>query len=160
MSHATFDPPTSAPAGSNRSTLTKTSRSTLVAGAVGLAAVLGIARWVQPDPRGYGTHEQLGLPPCAFRVLTRIPCPACGLTTSFAYVVRGEFGNAAVANIGGCLMALAAAGAVPWCLASAAAGRTLGIRSPEQVVTALLLAFVAVSFAGWLGRFLFFRGQG
>lgn len=132
----------------------------LVASAFGLAVVLGVARWVEPDARGYGTHEQLGLPPCAFRVLTRIPCPACGLTTSFAYVVRGEFRNAAAANIGGCLMALAVAGAVPWCLASAAIGRTLGIRSPEQAVSTFLLAFVAVSFAGWLVRFLFFRGQG
>lgn len=43
-----------------------------------------------PDPRGFGTHEQLFLPPCFFHWLTQLPCPACGLTTSFAHLVNGN----------------------------------------------------------------------
>ena len=34
-----------------------------------------------------GTHQQLGLPPCNFVTLTGYPCPACGMTTSFALLV-------------------------------------------------------------------------
>lgn len=51
-------------------------------------AILGIARYLRPSARGFGTHEQLGLPACTFLTLTGIPCPSCGLTTSFAYAAH------------------------------------------------------------------------
>jgi hypothetical protein len=54
-------------------------------------AVLAVARLLTPSPRGVGTHEQLGLPPCMLLKLTGIPCPSCGLTTSFAHAVRLHF---------------------------------------------------------------------
>jgi hypothetical protein len=47
-----------------------------------------------PDPRGYGTHEQFFLHGCIFRRLTTLPCPFCGLTTSFAHIVRGNLADA------------------------------------------------------------------
>jgi hypothetical protein len=58
--------------------------------AVALAsgALLAIARALVPDPSGLGTHTQLGLPPCGFFALFALPCPACGLTTSFAHTAR------------------------------------------------------------------------
>ncbi len=34
--------------------------------ALGWAAIFVIAWLLKPDPRGLGTHEQLGLPPCPF----------------------------------------------------------------------------------------------
>jgi hypothetical protein len=43
-----------------------------------------------PDPRGHGTHEQLGLPPCVFHLVTRLPCPGCGLTTSVCWMSHGR----------------------------------------------------------------------
>ncbi|MFW6132329.1 MAG: DUF2752 domain-containing protein [Planctomycetota bacterium] len=51
---------------------------------------LGIAASLEPARRGYGTHRQLDLPACAFRVRTGWPCPSCGLTTSVAAVTRGR----------------------------------------------------------------------
>ena len=34
--------------------------------ALGGVLVLSMAAAIEPDPRGYGTHTQLGLPPCGF----------------------------------------------------------------------------------------------
>jgi hypothetical protein len=50
--------------------------------------ILLIGRLLRPAAAGVGTHEQLGLPPCAFLHFTGIPCPACGLTTSVAHATR------------------------------------------------------------------------
>jgi hypothetical protein len=132
----------------------------LVAAAVAMAAVLGVARWLEPAERGYGTHEQLGLPPCAFRALTGVPCPSCGMTTSFAYAVRGRLWSAAWTNPGGCLLAVGVAGLVPWCLASAAVGRTIGLRSVERAVIVAVVAVFGTSIVAWVIRFLFFGRQG
>ncbi len=63
--------------------------------------ILLLAFFLTPDPSGHGTHTQLGLPPCGFLTMTGYPCPGCGLTTSFAHLIRGEVGNAARANVFG-----------------------------------------------------------
>lgn len=65
---------------------------------------IGVARALSPDPRGFGTHIQLGLPPCAFQAWTGLPCPACGLTTCFAHMARGQLTAAAEANTFGVLL--------------------------------------------------------
>ena len=69
---------------------TRIERLALLALAAGIAAVFTVATILKPDGRGYGTHEQLGLPPCEFRALTGFNCPHCGMTTSFAHMVRGQ----------------------------------------------------------------------
>lgn len=58
------------------------------------ATVLVIASRLNPSPKGFGTHQQLGLPPCPFLSITGLPCPGCGLTTSFAHMARFHFGAA------------------------------------------------------------------
>src|SRR5262245_31491696 len=65
----------------------------LLAAAAGVIAVLALARWLEPSPLGYGTHRQLGLLPCSFRRITGYPCPSCGMTTAFAWFVRGQLGR-------------------------------------------------------------------
>ena len=153
--YAALEPVTLKPGG-----MPNSSRWVLVLGAALLTGVLGLARWLRPDERGYGTHEQLGLPPCAFRLITGVPCPSCGMTTSFAYVVRGRLLAAVLVNPGGCLLAIGSAGLIPWCLASAVVGRTIGIRSPERATIVTVLIVIGLSAVAWAIRVFFFGEQG
>jgi len=68
--------------------------------------VLGIAIWLKPDPRGVGTHEQLGGGPCGMLQWTGLPCPTCGMTTAFAHTVRGQWLRAFWAQPAGFVFAL------------------------------------------------------
>jgi hypothetical protein len=63
-----------------------------IAAAVALAASVSVGALakVQPDARGYGTHEQLGLEPCGWPVTMGIPCPTCGCTTAACLLVHGR----------------------------------------------------------------------
>ena len=69
---------------------------------------LVLAGLLRPDPRGNGTHQQLGLPPCSLLILSGIPCPACGMTTSWALATKGRFQEALNAHVSGTLLALLA----------------------------------------------------
>jgi hypothetical protein len=61
-------------------------------------SVLAVALWLKPAAVGYGMPTQLGLPPCNFLLVPHLPCPSCGLTTSFAYAIRLQFWKAFLAN--------------------------------------------------------------
>ena len=51
-------------------------------------AVLATAISLSPDPRGFGTHRQLGLGTCTVMRLTGYPCPMCGMTTCFTHMAH------------------------------------------------------------------------
>ncbi len=126
----------------------------LVIVALGLMLVFGIAIWLKPydadgEPLELGTHLQLGLPPCTFRVLSGLPCPSCGLTTSFAFFVRGDLKNSARANAVGTLLAVFCLALVPWCLASAWRGRYYLVRSVEWPLLGAVLLFTVLLLARW-----------
>src|SRR5262245_26391128 len=70
-------------------------------------AVLVIARRLPPDPRGLGTHEALGLPQCGFVLVSGLPCPTCGMTSSFSLIMHGRPLAALVAQPAGALLCLA-----------------------------------------------------
>lgn len=88
-----------------------------------VATILSVAVWLKPDPRGFGTHQQLGMAPCGSFVLTGLPCPTCGMTTAFAYTVRGQWLKAATAQPTGFLLALGTAAAGVYALQALALGR-------------------------------------
>jgi hypothetical protein len=144
----------------NVASLGRRQRFGLVIAAVAMAGTLGLAAWITPDRRGYGTHEQLGLPPCAFRKVTGVVCPSCGMTTSFAYLVRGQVGRAARVNLGGCALAVSFVGLIPWCLVSASVGRTIGPQSLDRLALIGMLLVLGLSLLGWAIRILVFGGQG
>ncbi len=77
----------------------------------GVVAVFIVAANLTPDAHHVGTHRQLGLQPCSFIVVTRLPCPTCGMTTAFAHTVRGQVLAAMQAQPAGFLLAIATAGA-------------------------------------------------
>lgn len=83
----------------------------LLALATGLAclALLLVAAYVRPNPAGVGSHtSSLGLQPCQFLQTARLPCPGCGMTTSFSWFVRGNIvASTYVQPMGAMLAALA-----------------------------------------------------
>jgi hypothetical protein len=64
----------------------------LASGLVALvaSAVLTIAWILVPSEAGLGTHRQLGMPPCNWIVAADMPCPTCGMTTSFSHAAHGD----------------------------------------------------------------------
>ena len=124
------------------------------AGILGLALVIA-ARGLEPDPRGYGTHEQLGLSPCFFQEWTGRVCPACGTTTAWAHALRGDIRQAAAANLGGTLLCAVVVVGAPWLLSSAFAGRWLVVRPTLRWVLAAGTAWLAVALLDWLRRWHF-----
>lgn len=72
---------------------------------IGVLAAFAVSLAMTPAPEGFGTHQQLGLPPCSVRVWWGVPCPACGMTTSWSLFVRGWWGRSIVVNAGGWMLA-------------------------------------------------------
>lgn len=94
-------------------------RTAAAAVCAGSLAVLVVAARLNPDARGFGTHEQLGWEPCGMMVVAGLPCPTCGFTTSFALFVRGRWLESLVNQPAAFVLALATAMTV-WASAYAA----------------------------------------
>lgn len=127
-------------------------RGGLIGLAVCLVAGFGLALCLEPDPRGYGTHQRLGLPECTIRSLFDGPCPGCGMTTSFAYFVRGEFRASAQANPAGLWMAAGCLALIPWCGVSAYRGRLWGVDDPWPTAAVLAASWGGTSLLVWAWR--------
>lgn len=130
-------------------------RGSLTGIALGLVAVFAVAGWLNPynadgSPRTLATHQQLGLPPCNFIRLTGLPCPACGMTTSFALLMHGDLPNSLRANAVGTVLAGFCLLLIPWCLAGAVCQRTLFVRSLERAITVVVLAFLSMMLVRWV----------
>jgi hypothetical protein len=139
-------------------------RGGLVGLALGMVGLFGVALWLNPyeedgTPRRQETHTQLGLQPCTFYKLTGKPCPSCGMTTSFALLVRGDVVNSLKANAVGTLLAVFCLGLIPWGLASAYRQRTLFVRSMENTLVVLVIGFLVLMLLRW-GVMLALQGWG
>jgi Protein of unknown function (DUF2752) len=137
-----------------RPALTWVVRGGLIVTAAALAALFVVALRIDPygpggAPLTMGTHRQLGLPPCNFHRLTGLPCPSCGMTTSFALLVRGDIGPSLKANAIGTLLALTCLGLIPWSFVSAARGRWLWIRAVEPWLLWGVIVFVGLALVRW-----------
>lgn len=98
----------------------------VLAAALASAALLVVlGAWVHPDARGFGTHEQLGLPRCLFVEWTGIPCPGCGVTTAVAFAARGNVWQSLRTQPFGVVVVLAMLAFVVWAVRGQLAGRDL-----------------------------------
>lgn len=113
-----------------------------------------IAASLQPDPSGFGTHQQLGLPPCTFRFLFGKMCPSCGMTTSFSNFVRGQFVAAARANSAGLLLAIVCTVQIPWCWVSVYRGRLWSVSRPQLTCLWLMLSLAGICLVNWACRWM------
>lgn len=119
-----------------------------------LLMLLVTASRLQPASQGYGTHQQLGLPPCTVTALFGIRCPSCGMTTSWSHFVRGRFWQSFQSNAGGLLLAAASTAAGPWLLISAVRGRWCGWLPNDWAVLGAGLAILGVTVLDWSVRLL------
>lgn len=123
----------------------------LVAGLIGttLAAVLIIARMLPPDDRGFGTHERLGLPPCGLILTSGLPCPSCGMTTSFSLMMHGRPIDAFIAQPAGAALCLGAMIGLVLAVHAAATGRVIQVDWERLGPVRLMLGFALFVVGGW-----------
>lgn len=125
---------------------------------VATGSVLGIASWLEASGDGLGTHQQLGLPPCGWILTMDIPCPTCGMTTSFTHAAHGRFGESFLAQPLGSLLAIATAMAFLAGLLQLVTGaRVFGAFTPLWgkrtgiILAALLVGAWFFKIASWKG---------
>lgn len=136
--------------------LSVTTRVVLALLALGVVVVMGVAMRLRPDARGFGTHTQMGLGPCAFKTIFGKPCPSCGMTTAFSCVVRGRLPQAWRANPAGLVIASTCLALVPWLIFSSVSGRTWPFRSAEGPLVSVVLSSVALALVSWAFRLFWF----
>lgn len=101
------------------------------------------------QPRNFGTHEQLGLPPCGFNMLTGHPCPGCGMTTCFSLLAHGDLPAAWTINWAGVI----AAGGIAFLTIEGLVLMATSSNSPkvlERHVEVVALIIFGVAFVRWL----------
>jgi len=119
--------------------------------ALGCLVLLFTAASIRPSPSGVGTHEGLGLRECQFLETTGLPCPSCGMTTSWAWFVRGNLAASFYIQPMGFVLALGAAMTLWGAGYGAVTGRNpapLLRRLPGKGILLGLLGFAIVAW-GW-----------
>ena len=114
-------------------------------------AVLVTAAVLEPHESGQGTTPAL-FKPCPYRQQTGNPCLSCGMTTSFANMIRLRPTQAFEANPAGLLLFLITLATPPW-LIHAAVTRQDPFRFTRHPIWRWLLpAFAAVVAVVWIVR--------
>jgi len=119
---------------------------------------LALATWIRPDPRGFGTHEQLGLPACRMIEWTGFPCPGCGVTTSVALFAHGRLLESLHNQPLGFLIALAIPLYAAWALASHLMGRDLARDARVLRVRTFVIVLLALVAACWVYKIALVKG--
>jgi len=132
--------------------LSRRGRWGLLAASLVLVAGFALARSLTPDSRGFGTHQQFGLPDCTVQTLWNRPCPGCGMTTCFANLTRGRWMAAARANPAGVLLGVVCALLIPWLWLSAWRGVTIGVAAPLETLLILVVSVSCTTLAVWVFR--------
>lgn len=140
------------PTGTKSAVLPRRTRYLAALLGAGLLATLLVASRLEPDSRGRGTHEQLGLPPCTFALFSGWRCPACGMTTSWALATHGRVWEAFEAHATGTLLAIAALVVGLAATLVALGGRRLSWQPNENVLAGLALIVAVLVLIEWTLR--------
>ncbi len=131
-------------------------RGLLLVIVAGLCTVFTLAVLLNPyNPDGtaktMATHQgpPLNLPECTFKRATGMPCPSCGMTTSFSLLMHGDPLNSLKANWVGTLLALACLAFIPWAVASVFLKRPLFVRSIEKTFTVAVVSLLMLMLLRW-----------
>jgi hypothetical protein len=118
-----------------------------------ILCVFAVSLYLVPDRRGYGTHTQLGLPPCASKALLKISCPSCGMTTSFAWMSRGGVPQAFQANSFGPVLYSTVLAWWVLLVTFLIRGKRIKVNGlPKWSVLTMIFGYVGVYLATWLVR--------
>ena len=120
----------------------------------GCATISFIAAWISPDRCGLGSHRQLGLPPCNAVTVTGYPCPTCGMTTAFAYSVRGRLISAFYVHPAGLALALMTGMTAFASLGVIATGRVWVFNWYRISPAYVTLMMIAVILIGWIFKLM------
>jgi hypothetical protein len=154
-SSADFEPPVSVARAGKRSQ----EHWILLFGSLGaLVVFVVLALWIRPDPRGFGTHEQLGLPACKMMEWTGIPCPGCGVTTSVALFGHGRFLAALHNQPLGFLVGIAIPVCAAWTSARHWMGRDLAHDLKFLGLRSIVIAGLTVIALCWLYKLALVKG--
>lgn len=114
---------------------------------------------IEPDPKGYDTHTQLGMTPCMWPKIYGYPCPTCGATTAATMVVHGHLLDAFVTQPFGAAIAIAGIlfGALAgWCLLRSRSFFDVWLQLPRTAI--LFFAILLLLFAWGYKCLVFARG--
>jgi hypothetical protein len=126
----------------------------LLVGLLFLAPLL-LASWLPPAHDGSGTHQRMGFIACQTLTQTGVPCPTCGMTTSFAWFARGNFPASIYVQPGGFMLALASGVGFWVSLYIAATGRPVHrlmslIRARWYVIPLIAVILLAWGWKIWI----------
>lgn len=124
-------------------------------GGLALLVVLGLL--VDPDPRGFGTHEKLGLPACKPMVWWNVPCPGCGVTTSLALLAHGHPWASLVNQPFGFAFALVLVAFAAWAIVQAVKGRDVSKAVHDLRVGKLVLGLALLMAVSWIYKLVLVR---
>lgn len=121
---------------------------------IGSLLMVVTGRLLTPAGSGYGTHQQLGLPACPFRSLTGLPCPSCGLTTSFSHAAHFDFSAALVAQPFGVVVFLIVLSWIPASLILGYQGHTWSSMIESRAASRFLYLLLVLYLLGWIYNIL------
>jgi hypothetical protein len=116
----------------------------------GMVLLLAAGIYLKPDPRGHGTHEQLGFARCGFYLMTGYACPTCGATTALAWMVHGHPWMALKTHPFGALTAVVAVALLGMSIVGIVTAGVPAIRLSRRSSIALALVFLALFLGSWL----------
>lgn len=113
-------------------------------------ALLVVGATLSPSAAGHGTHEQMGLPACAFAQTLGKPCATCGMTTAVAHAANGNLARGLVVQPFGAAIGIVASAAFWISLHVSLTGSRLWRLATPLLSTRPLLLLAALLLASWV----------